>query len=172
MLRFKPGADRERGDLAPRTAERRAGQPGKEGNSQKTGLWAGKHIQAPDSPLEIFVICAQGVCSFFRTPQRRQESQGKRKPQVWVWKKINPHFLGWPPGFVRVNVTGVRIPGLHSEAFTEAWRLSWYFLTFLDDNWNIETHFKNQDVQRTFLKVLVHFVPCSSIGYFFRTSFW
>lgn len=79
MLRFKPGAECERGDLAPGTTERRAGEPGKEENSQKTGLRAAKHIQALDSPLEIFVICAQGVCSFFRTPQRRQESQGERK---------------------------------------------------------------------------------------------
>lgn len=72
MLRFKPGAQGERGDLAPRAAG-----PGKEGNSQNTGLGAAKHIQALDSPLEIFVICAQGVCSFFRTPQRRQERQGE-----------------------------------------------------------------------------------------------
>lgn len=109
MLRFKPGAERERGDLAPRTAERRAGQPGKEGNSQKTGLWAGKHIQALDSPLEIFVICAQGVCSFFRTPQRRRESRGKRKPHGGGLGsglgENKTQFLGFL-GFVRVNVSG------------------------------------------------------------------
>lgn len=79
MLRFKPGAERERGDLAPRAAERGAGEPGKEGSSENTGVRAAKRIQAVDGPLEIFVICAQGVCSFFRSPQRRQESQGERK---------------------------------------------------------------------------------------------
>lgn len=97
MFRFKSGAGCERGDLAPRAAERRAGRPGKEANSQKTGPGAGKHIQARDGPLEIFVICAQGVCSFFRTPQRRQESQGKRshtaEVRLWVWRKKTA-FLG------------------------------------------------------------------------------
>lgn len=78
MLGFKPGAQGERGDLAPRAAERRAGEPGKEGNSQEPGLKAAKHIQAVERPLEIFVICAQGVCGFFRTPQRRPESRGEK----------------------------------------------------------------------------------------------
>lgn len=82
MFCLKPGADREHRDLAPRAAERRAGEPGKEVNSENTGPRATKHIQVLDSPLEIFVICAQGVCSFFRTPQRRRaENPGTRTPR-------------------------------------------------------------------------------------------
>lgn len=81
MLRCKPGAECECGDLAPRTPECGAGEPGKEGNSQKSRLGAAKHIQALDSPLEIFVICAQGVCSFFRSPQQKQESQCERRKE-------------------------------------------------------------------------------------------
>lgn len=77
MSRFKSGAGCERRDLAPRTSEQRVREPGKEGNSQDTELEAGKQTQALDNPLEIFVICAQGVCSFFRTPQQRQTDEGK-----------------------------------------------------------------------------------------------
>lgn len=78
MSRFKSGAGCESGDLAPRTAEQQVREPGKEGNSQEAaGLEAGKQTQALDNPLEIFVICAQGVCSFFRTPQQRQAEEGK-----------------------------------------------------------------------------------------------
>ncbi|KAE8287493.1 Inositol polyphosphate 5-phosphatase K [Larimichthys crocea] len=35
-----------------------------------------KQIQA-HSPSEIFVICAEGVCGFYRVPQQRQEDQGE-----------------------------------------------------------------------------------------------
>lgn len=45
-------------------------------HSQITGLTVEKQIQSLDSPLEIFVICAQGVCSFFRTPRERHTDKG------------------------------------------------------------------------------------------------
>lgn len=137
MLRFKPGAERERGDLAPRAAERRAGESGKEGNSQKTGLTAAKHIQGPDSPLEIFVICAQGVCSFFRTPQRRQESQGERRNHC---KGLDFSFGESKPLYFQlgqVDVSDLLLkPGEHFNIFTL------FFMT-------IKIHFKNQRIQGT-----------------------
>lgn len=45
-------------------------------NSGTTGLTAGKQSQSLNSPLEISVICAQGVCSFFQTPQERHTETG------------------------------------------------------------------------------------------------
>lgn len=43
----------------------------------KTGLATGKQIQALDPPLESFVICAQGVCSFFGTAKPRHTDKGE-----------------------------------------------------------------------------------------------
>lgn len=71
MLRFKSRAGCD-WDLGRGPAKQKATEP-KKGHSQTTGLTAGKQTQALDSPLEAFVICAQGVCSFFQTPQQRHK---------------------------------------------------------------------------------------------------
>ncbi|XP_035483059.1 inositol polyphosphate 5-phosphatase K [Scophthalmus maximus] len=78
MLRFKSRAGCV-WDLEPRrgTAESEVRGTKERRNSQTTGLAAGKQVQSPNSPLEIFIICAQGVCSFFRTPQEKHTDTGK-----------------------------------------------------------------------------------------------
>ncbi|XP_069366041.1 inositol polyphosphate 5-phosphatase K isoform X3 [Paralichthys olivaceus] len=78
MFRFKSRAGCV-WDLAPRrgTAERKVKATEKRRNSQTTGLTVGKQIESLDSPLEIFIICAQGVCSFFQTPQERDTAKGE-----------------------------------------------------------------------------------------------
>ncbi|XP_053298026.1 inositol polyphosphate 5-phosphatase K [Pleuronectes platessa] len=63
--------------LGRRTAERKVKATEKRRNSQTTGLTIGKQIQSLDSPLEIFIICAQGVCGFFPTPQQRVTDKGE-----------------------------------------------------------------------------------------------
>lgn len=121
MLGFKPGAQGERGDLAPRAAERRAGEPGNggsEGNSHTTGLGAAKHIPVVDRPLEIFVICAQGVCSFFRTPQRRAERQGEGRN----------HRAGPTLGF---RLGQVHVPAFRTASLGDRFNIfCFFFMTF------------------------------------------
>lgn len=123
MFRFKPGAERERGDLAPRAAERGAGEPGKEGSSHKTGVRAAKHFQALDNPLEIFVICAQGVCSFFRSPQRRRQNQGEREK----------HCKGLEPS-----------PCLRYQIYCSALEIE-----SKSSSWHLKLPLKNQDIEGT-----------------------
>ncbi|XP_030292898.1 inositol polyphosphate 5-phosphatase K isoform X1 [Sparus aurata] len=65
-------------DLVPRAAEQKVREPKKSTNGQTTGHTLGKQIQSLDSPLESFVICAQGVCSFFRTPRHRDKDKGEK----------------------------------------------------------------------------------------------
>ncbi|XP_065819373.1 inositol polyphosphate 5-phosphatase K isoform X4 [Labrus bergylta] len=67
MLRFKSRA----GCVWDFVFRRGKAEAQKRTNSQTTGLNVGKQFQSLDSPLESFVICAQGVCSFFKTPRER-----------------------------------------------------------------------------------------------------
>ncbi|XP_061746392.1 inositol polyphosphate 5-phosphatase K isoform X1 [Nerophis ophidion] len=58
------------GRTRPTTRSRsKKAQEKRKATKSATGLKAGKPIQTPDSPLEIFIICAQGVCKFFHKPK-------------------------------------------------------------------------------------------------------
>ncbi|TWW74681.1 hypothetical protein D4764_14G0006840 [Takifugu flavidus] len=66
-------------DLAPSekaSAKRRQQKRGT--NGQTTGLAAGKQTPALDSPPENFVICPQGVCSFFWRAGERPRHEEKK----------------------------------------------------------------------------------------------
>ncbi|XP_061926113.1 inositol polyphosphate 5-phosphatase K-like isoform X5 [Entelurus aequoreus] len=69
------GRETSREDSADDTKQIKKAQEKGKATKSATGLKAGKPIQTLDSPLEIFIICAQGVCRFFHTPKDNTDTE-------------------------------------------------------------------------------------------------